>query len=66
MVAVYCQQQFNGGVAVRRYLEQYPNRRQPNRKLFQILFKRLREAGSVKTRLEVGRPVTRIVAEETS
>lgn len=64
MVAVYCQENFNGSAAARRYNELYPNRRQPNRKLFQILFQRLKEHGSFKVRHHAGRPASLTVAEE--
>lgn len=46
MVCVYAQSDFVGRRALRRYLELYPNRRQPNRKLFQDLFNRLGETGT--------------------
>lgn len=64
MIAVYCQEDFNGGSAARRYRELYPNRRQPNRKLFQILFQRLSEHGSIKLKPHVGRPSARTADEE--
>ncbi|KAJ8943628.1 hypothetical protein NQ318_016606 [Aromia moschata] len=38
MVAIYAQQNFSERAAARSYADTYPNRRQPNRKLFSRLF----------------------------
>jgi len=46
MICVFAQVNFNGLAAARRYLELYPNRRQPNNKLFRNLYNRLGETGS--------------------
>ena len=64
MIAVYCQIQFNGGAAARRYRELYRNRRQPNRKLFQILFQLQKECGTFRVKHCAGRPTARIAVEE--
>lgn len=59
VVCVYAQSDYVGRRALRRYLELYPNRRQPNRKLFQELFNRLGETGSFRPKRDnAGRTVT--------
>ncbi|KAL1493629.1 hypothetical protein ABEB36_009329 [Hypothenemus hampei] len=55
MVCVYAQENFVGRRAHRRYFELYPNRRQPDRGLFQNLFNRLGETGSFRPKRTVGR-----------
>ncbi|KAJ8944403.1 hypothetical protein NQ318_023176 [Aromia moschata] len=57
MVAIYAQQNFSERAAARSYADTYPNRRQPNRKLFSRLFSRLRETGSFGPSRYYGRPV---------
>ncbi|KAJ8945583.1 hypothetical protein NQ318_010440 [Aromia moschata] len=46
MVCVYAKENFNGRREHRRYLEMYPNRRQPDFKIFKNLYDRLGETGS--------------------
>lgn len=64
MIAVYCQEHFNGGAAARTYSELYPERHQPNRKLFQVLFQRLRDTGSFRVKCYGGRPPAGTIDEE--
>lgn len=49
MICVFAQTNFSGLAAARRYLQLYPNRRQPNHKLFRNLYNRLGETGSFRT-----------------
>ena len=56
--------QFNGGAAAIRYRELYRNRRQPNRKLFQILFQRQKEYGTFRVKHHTGIPTARTAEEE--
>ena len=57
MVCLYAQENFNGRRAHRRYLERYPNRRQPDFKIFKNLYDRLGETGSLRPkRNSEGRP----------
>jgi transposase len=46
----------NAREAARLYRVQFPNRRHPERKTFQILHQRLRETGSLRPLHHVGRP----------
>ncbi|XP_066257045.1 uncharacterized protein [Euwallacea similis] len=46
MICVFAQLHFNGRAAARSYFELYPNRQQPNHKLFRNLYNRLGETGS--------------------
>ncbi|KAJ8939028.1 hypothetical protein NQ318_011317 [Aromia moschata] len=64
MVAIYAQQNFSERDAARSYADTYPNRRQPNRKLFSRLFSRLRETGSFRPSRHYGRPVVHNVQQE--
>uniref|UniRef100_V5GHS2 Transposable element Tc3 transposase n=3 Tax=Anoplophora glabripennis TaxID=217634 RepID=V5GHS2_ANOGL len=56
MVCVYAQENYCGRHAAARYLELYPNNRQPNHKLFKTLYDRLGETGSFRPKRDVGRP----------
>lgn len=57
MLCIYAQENFNGRSAGRRYQALFPNRRQPNRKLFQNIYGRLGETGSFRQKKDVsGRP----------
>lgn len=56
MICVYAQERFSGQAASRKYREMYPNRRQPNRKIFQNIYNRLGETGSFRTKYHTGRP----------
>ncbi|KAJ8942813.1 hypothetical protein NQ318_022827 [Aromia moschata] len=59
MVCVYPKENFNGRRAHRRYLEMYPNRRQPDFKIFKNLYHRLGETGSFRPKRDsAGRPKT--------
>ncbi|KAJ8942119.1 hypothetical protein NQ318_000714 [Aromia moschata] len=59
MVCVYSKENFNGRRAYRRYLEMYPNRRQPDFKIFKNLYDRLGETGSFRLKRDsAGRPKT--------
>lgn len=59
MVCIYAKENFNGRRACRRYLESYPNRLQPNHKLFKNLYDRLGDTGSFRPkRRDAGRPTT--------
>lgn len=64
MISVYAQERFNERAAARQYANLYPNRRQPDRKLFSRLFARLREYGTFKKKTQHGRPVNRTVEQE--
>ena len=65
MVCVYAQENFNGRRAHRRYLEIYPNRRQPDFKLFHNIYSRLGETGSFRPKRDiVGRPKNITVEQE--
>ncbi|KAJ8949011.1 hypothetical protein NQ318_005185 [Aromia moschata] len=64
MVAIYTQQNFSERAAARSYADTYPNRRQPNRKLFSRLFSRLRETGSFRPSRHYSRPVVHNVQQE--
>lgn len=56
MICIYAQENFNGRAAARRYRVQYPNRRQPDRNIFQRLYSRLGETGSLRPQSHVGCP----------
>lgn len=56
MICVYAQGNFCGRSAARRYELIYPNRRQPNHKIFANLFRRLGETGSFHSKNYGGRP----------
>lgn len=57
MIAVYCQQNFNGLAAKREYLRRYPDRLQPNHQTFKHLFRNLGESGSFRPKRDnLGRP----------
>lgn len=56
MICVYVQNNFSGRAAARRYSLQYPNRIQPDHKIFKDLFRRLGETGSFRHKNDVGRP----------
>ena len=59
MLCVYAQVNFNGRHARRRYQEIFPDRQQPNHKLFQRIYSRLGETGSFRPKMPVlGRPKT--------
>ncbi|KAJ8918518.1 hypothetical protein NQ315_015225 [Exocentrus adspersus] len=59
MVCVYSTENFNGRRAHRIYLEMYPNRRQPDFKIFKNLYDRLGETGSFHHKRDsAGRPKT--------
>ncbi|XP_022917996.2 uncharacterized protein [Onthophagus taurus] len=64
MVCIYAQEKFNGREACRRYLLKYPNRRQPNHKLFKNWYDRLGETGSFRPKRNTGRPKKISVDEE--
>jgi hypothetical protein len=65
MVCVYAQENFNGSSSHRRYLEMYPNRRQPDRKLFKSLYDRLGETGTFRPKRDsVGRPKSIAIDQE--
>jgi predicted metalloprotease len=64
MVCVYAQEEFCGRAAARRYMEFYPNRRQPNHKLFQNLYDRMGETGSFRPKRVSGRPKVVTVDQE--
>ncbi|KAJ8945327.1 hypothetical protein NQ318_009722 [Aromia moschata] len=55
---------FNGHEAVQRYLQLYPNKRQPNHKLFRNLYNRLGETGSIRPKCNHGTPKNITVDEE--
>lgn len=57
MVNIYCQLNYNGRAAQREYLRKFPNRLQPDRRLFQNLFRNLGESSSFRPkRVNLGRP----------
>lgn len=56
MISVYAQEDFCGRAAARRYSVLYPNRRQPDHKLFKNLYDRLGETGSFRPKSHNGRP----------
>lgn len=65
MVCIYAQENYNGRGACRRYLEMYPDRRQPDYKLFKNLYDRLGEMGSFRPKRDtLGRPKTITVEQE--
>lgn len=64
MVCVFAQTDFNGLAASRRYLELYPNRRQPNHKLFRNLYNRLGETGCFRPKRHNGALKTISVEQE--
>ncbi|KAJ8913071.1 hypothetical protein NQ315_006572 [Exocentrus adspersus] len=64
MLCVYAQEDFNGRRAHRRYLQTYPNRRQPDFKIFKRIYDRLGETGSFRPKRDIlGRP-KRITVEQ--
>lgn len=64
MICVYAQENFVGRRAHRRYLELYPNRRQPSRELFQQLFNRLGEAGTFRPKRDSMGPKRTITVDQ--
>ncbi|KAJ8959294.1 hypothetical protein NQ318_021979 [Aromia moschata] len=58
MIYIFAQANFNGHEATRRYLQLYPNRRQPNHKLFRNIYNRLGETGSFRPKSNHGTPKT--------
>ena len=59
MLCVYAQENFNGRGAQRRYSELYPNRRQPDFKIFKNIYDRLGETGTFRPKRDsTGRPKT--------
>lgn len=64
MICIYAQENFNSRAAARRYGQQYPNRRQPDRHIFQRLYARLGETGSFRPQSHVGRPKKLSVQQE--
>lgn len=64
MICVFAQENFNGLASARRYLELYPNRRQPNHKLFRNLYNRLGETGSFRPKCENSAPKSISVEQE--
>lgn len=64
MICIYAQVNFNSRAASRRYQQQYPNRRQPDRNIFQRLYGRLGETGSFRPKSHIGRPKAVTVEQE--
>jgi hypothetical protein len=64
MVCVYAQENYSGLRACRRYAQLYPNRRQPDFKLFKNVYQRLGETGSFRPKRDVGRPNRHNVDQE--
>lgn len=64
MISCFAQTNFIGLAASRRYLELYPNRRQPDKKLFRNLYNRLGETGSFRPKRNSGTTKTITVDEE--
>ncbi|XP_023310007.1 uncharacterized protein LOC111691430 [Anoplophora glabripennis] len=64
MICVFAQANFNGHAAARRYEHMYPNRLQPNYKLFRNLYNRLGESGSFRPKSNHGTPKSITVDEE--
>ena len=59
MIRVYYSCNRNSTIALRRYLEEYPERQQPDRRIFQKLYRNLREHGQFKkARKKYGSRVT--------
>lgn len=63
MICVFAQSNYSGPAAARRYSQLYPNRRQPNYKLFRNLYNRLGETGSLRPKSQQGATKT-ITADE--
>lgn len=64
MVCVYAQENYNSRAALRRYVELYPTRIIPDRKIFQRIFNQLGETGSFYVKNPGGRPKTITVEQE--
>lgn len=64
MVCVYAQANYTGRVAAQRYLQLYPNRRQPHYKTFKNIYDRLAETGQFRPKRDLGRPKIITVDQE--
>ncbi|XP_050305585.1 uncharacterized protein LOC126742824 [Anthonomus grandis grandis] len=64
MLCVYAQANFNGCEAYRRYSELYPNRRQPDFKIFKNLYDRLGETGTFRPKRNSARRPKVITPEQ--